>query len=56
MKIGDKVKVIRGTRKGETGILARKEWVNIFAKDMWIVDFDNDMPDGYIDEERLKVI
>lgn len=56
MKKGDKVKVIRGTRKGETGTLARKEWVNLFAKDMWIVDFDNDMPDGYIDEERLKVI
>ena len=37
MKIGDKVKVIHGVRKGETGILARKEWgaVSGFFNQIW---------------------
>lgn len=53
MKSGDKVKVRRGRRKGEIGTLVRFEWVNILGKEMWLVNFDNDMPDGYIDKVYL---
>lgn len=56
MKNGDEIKVIRGKRKGEVGTLVRFEWVNMLGKEMWLVDFDNNMPDGYIDEKDLKKI
>lgn len=56
-KIGDHIRVIKGSRrKGETGTLVRFEWVNVLEREMWLVDFDNDMPDGYVDESDFKVI
>lgn len=56
MKSGDEIKVKRGIRKGETGVLVRFEWVNGLGKDMWLVDFDNNRTDGYIDEADLVKI
>ena len=54
MESGDKIKVKRGIRKGETGVLVRFEWVNGLGKDMWLVDFDNNRTDGYIDETNTN--
>ena len=53
---GKKVIVTKGRRKGETGILVRFEWVNMLNQDMWLVEFDNNMPDGYIDQKNFKLI
>lgn len=56
LKAGETVIIISGKRSKAVGTLVRYEWVNVLGKDMWLVSFDDNFPDGYFDETQLKAL